>query len=76
MSDQGGWPVWRGPLAGVVEAFDAERGVGTVAGDGGSFFFHCTALTDGSREVEVGREVLFVLRPAHGRLEATSVVKR
>jgi cold shock CspA family protein len=76
LSDAGGWPVWRGPRSGVVEAFDAERGVGTIAAAGASFFFHCTALTDGSREVEVGREVLFVVRPAHGRLEATSVVKR
>ena len=70
-------PLWRGPRAGVVTAFDAERGVGTVTGaDGHPFVFHCTALTDGSREVEVGREVLFVVRPAHGRLEAASVVKR
>jgi cold shock CspA family protein len=76
LSEGGGWPVWRGPNAGVVEAFDPDRGVGTIAAAGGSFSFHCSALTDGSREVEVGREVLFVVRPAHGQLEAASVVKR
>jgi cold shock CspA family protein len=59
-----------------VSSFEADRGVGTVtAEDGQSFFFHCSALVDGSREVEVGRAVLFVVRAAHGRLEATSVVK-
>lgn len=77
MSETSGWPLWRGPRAGVVSAFESERGVGTITGtDGASFFFHCTALVDGSREVEEGREVLFVVRAAHGRLEATSVLKR
>ena len=38
---------------------------------------HCTALSDGSRAVEVGRPVEFVVRPGHGgRLEARELVKR
>ncbi len=58
-------------------SFEPERGVGTVAEeDGATFFFHCTALADGSRQVEVGRRVLFVVRPGHlGRLEAREVEK-
>jgi cold shock CspA family protein len=62
----------------VVRAFSAEQGLGTLADDEGSTFpFHCTALTDGSREVEPGRAVLFVVRPGHrGQLEAQEVVKR
>lgn len=77
MSRPAGWPLWRGPRSGVVEAFEPDRGTGTIAAeDGARFFFHCTALVDGSREVEEGREVLFVVRAVHGRLEASAVVKR
>jgi len=73
-----GWPARRDPRVGVVATFESERGVGTVAeADGTTFPFHCTALTDGSREVEVGRAVLFIVRPGHcGVLEAREVVKR
>lgn len=73
-----GWPLERGPCTGVVSAFDQERGLGTVtAEDGARYDFHCTALLDGSRSVEVGRPVLFVVRPGHrGLLEARSIEKR
>ena len=64
------------PVVGVVEAFDADRGYGTVAATGGDrWFFHCTALADGSRTVAVGTRVAFVVGPgAPGRWEARSVV--
>jgi len=77
LSAPDGWPLRRGPRAGVVTEFAADRGLGTVTEDGGtSFSFHCTALTDGSRQVEVGRRVRFVVRPGHGgRLEARVVEK-
>jgi cold shock CspA family protein len=73
-----GWPARRDPRTGIVVSFDEERGLGTVAdADGSTFDFHCTAITDGSRAVEVGRPVAFVVRPGHrGRLEARELVKR
>ena len=72
-----GWPLRRGPRCGVVSAFDEERGLGTVTdGEGASFDFHCTAIADGTRTIEVGRPVLFVVRPGHrGRLEARAIEK-
>jgi cold shock CspA family protein len=71
------WPLERGPCSGVVSAFEEERGLGTVdTEDGERYDFHCTAMVDGSRSVEVGRPVLFVVRPGHrGRLEARSIEK-
>lgn len=61
----------RVPRHGVVTAFDYDRGLGTVAQDGGpSFAFHCTAIADGSRQVEVGTKVLFTVAAGHmGRFE-------
>ncbi|MEM7287951.1 MAG: hypothetical protein AAF480_16490 [Actinomycetota bacterium] len=39
--------------------------------------FHCTALTDGSRRIEPGADVTFVLKPGRqGRWEATAVTRR
>jgi cold shock CspA family protein len=56
----------------VVTQFDDERGLGTVTGeDGRALPFHCTAILDGSRFVEVGTAVLFEVAPGHlGRVEA------
>jgi cold shock CspA family protein len=73
-----GWPVARGPRTGVVSSFEDERGLGTVTDEQGSVFdFHCTAIADGTRAIEVGRPVLFVVRPGHrGRLEACDLVPR
>ena len=61
-----------GPRLGTVSAFDAERGLGTVTDDSGaSYAFHCTALTDGTRQVVVGIRVTFVTAAGHlGRIEA------
>jgi cold shock CspA family protein len=68
----------RGPRIGTVASFEDDRGLGTIADeDGATFDFHCTAITDGSRTIEVGRAVVFVVRPGHrGRLEAREVLKR
>ncbi len=67
----------RGSLhLGVVSAFDEARGLGTVTGDDGTWPFHCTEITDGSRRVEVGRRVAFDVVPGHlGRMEAVRVTK-
>ena len=72
----GAWPCSpAGPRRGVVTAFDDTRGLGTVTGDDGRALpFHCTAIVDGSRFVEVGTAVLYDVAPGHvGRLEAHAV---
>lgn len=64
-------------MDGVVTAFDEPRGLGTIDADGTPYPFHCTALVDGSRAVEVGARVSFAVRPAGmGRWEATRIEKR
>ena len=61
--------------AGVVSAFDAEVGLGQIcAADGAMVGFHCVAVADGSRRIEVGTAVRFVVAPGlHGRWEATAI---
>ncbi len=63
----GPWPESRRSLRGVVEEFDDDRGLGTVSVVGGRRYrFHCTAVADGSRHVEVGAWVRLSLAGAHG----------
>lgn len=61
---------------GVVSAFDDPRGLGSIlADDGQRYEFHCTAVADGSRFIEVGTRVTFLLAAAHrGRYEAREIV--
>lgn len=65
------------PLLGRVTAFDEQRGLGTVtAEDGCELPFHCTAISDGSRRIDVGAAVAFVVVPGHrGRREARGLVR-
>ena len=65
-----------GPRHGRVTSFDAARGLGTVHDDAGpAYGFHATAIADGSRRIEVGAAVTFVVIPGHrGRYEARSLV--
>jgi cold shock CspA family protein len=65
----------RRPRSGSVTGFDDPRGWGEVTGtDGRVFPFHCTAITDGSRTIDVGTPVTFVVAAGHGgHLEARSV---
>jgi cold shock CspA family protein len=61
-------------LAGDVASFDAHAGLGTVrSADGTVFPFHCIAIADGSRSIEVGVHVTFELLAKMGRYEATAV---
>jgi cold shock CspA family protein len=62
---------------GVVSEFDEPRGLGAVRDEGGhAYRFHCTAISDGSRSIEVGARVSFVVRPGHlGLLEARELTK-
>lgn len=60
---------------GRVSAFDDDRGLGTVLGDDGAELgFHCTAIADGTRTIDVGAPVSYLTRPRHlGRWEATDI---
>lgn len=60
---------------GHVAAFDVEVGLGEIEGDeGGRHPFHCTAITDHSRDIALGRRVAFRLVAGHlGRIEAGEV---
>jgi cold shock CspA family protein len=64
-----------GEATGTVVAFEEERGTGTVrAEDGRELFFHCAAIADGSRRIEVGKHVAFHVVAGHlGRWEAANV---
>ena len=57
---------------GTVADFDDHRGYGTVRGDDGvELFFHCTAIADGSRTIDVGAAVEYEVVPGRlGRWEA------
>ncbi|MHB8244778.1 MAG: hypothetical protein ACYDGN_05380 [Acidimicrobiales bacterium] len=57
-------------------AYDTARGLGSIRDGEGEHRFHSTAITDASREIEVGTRVGFVLSAVHGGIfEATSVTK-
>lgn len=62
-------------MEGEVVSFDGPRGYGVVRGDDGEErTFHCTAITDGTRTIEVGTRVRFEVVPGHlGRWEAAEV---
>ena len=64
------------PRTGQVTAFDERRGTGIVgADDGRRYFFHCTAIADGSRRILEGTRVVFAVRAGHlGQTEARSIL--
>lgn len=54
-----------GQSYGRVQAYDYEVGLGTVeAADGRTFAFHCSAISDGTRRIDVGQPVVFTVGPA------------
>ena len=59
-------------MRGAVTTFDEAKGYGTVTDTSGdTWFFHCTAITGGSRTIEVGATVAFEVVPGGlGRYEA------
>ena len=63
---------------GTVTEFDDPKGWGTVtAANGDQHFFHCSAIADGSRFIEVGAEVAFTVVPGGlGRWEAAAITPR
>lgn len=67
-----------GVRAGTVTAFDDHRGLGEVTADDGTVHpFHCTAIADGSRTIDEGVAVRFVVTAGRlGRWEATDITPR
>ncbi len=65
-------------MNGRVLSFDRHAGFGTVrAESGGDYFFHCTAIADGTRTIEEGATVTFDIVPGHhGRWEAARIQHR
>ena len=63
---------------GTVVAFDEHRGLGEIeTSEGARFPFHCTAIADGTRTIDVGAVVTFDLAAgALGRWEATAITRR
>jgi cold shock CspA family protein len=61
---------------GTVERFDTGSGLGEITGaDGTTYPFHATEIADGTRTIEVGAAVDFVVIAGHlGRWEASAVV--
>ena len=61
---------------GRVTEFDEQVGLGVVQGDDGvSYPFHCTAIADGSRTIDVGAHVAFTVQPGPGgRWEAGGLI--
>jgi cold shock CspA family protein len=64
-----------GRYRGKVEFFDRDVGLGELRTDDGELFpFHCTQLSDGSREIAVGARVELTVAPGHrGTWEAVAV---
>ena len=63
-----------GACTGVVTAFDADVGVGWLESDGVEWLFHCTTITDGTRQIAPGTRVQFEVRAGGpGRWEAFHV---
>jgi cold shock CspA family protein len=61
-------------VQGTVIEFDDARGLGVLDADGTTYPFHCTALVEGTRTIEVGAEVTFGVRPGGlGQWEATAI---
>ncbi|MFM7126868.1 MAG: cold shock domain-containing protein [Actinomycetota bacterium] len=62
--------------SGRVTAFDAHVGLGQVTTeDEVQIMFHCAEIADGSRSIEIGQPVRFLVRSKFGRNEAFAIVK-
>jgi cold shock CspA family protein len=63
-------------IAGTVASFDDPRGIGVVRTEqGDEHFFHCSAIADGTRTIEVGAPVVFSVAAGRaGQWEAFDIV--
>jgi cold shock CspA family protein len=62
-------------VRGRVVEFDEHVGTGSVEGeDGTRLLFHCVAIADGSRRIDVGTDVTYDVVPGRlGRWEAWAI---
>lgn len=61
-------------VSGVVTEFDEAVGLGEVrADDGLAYPFHCVEIADGSRNIDVGTPVAFLVVAKLGRQEAAAI---
>ncbi len=59
---------------GCIASFDERAGIGEAYDGLSRWFFHCTAIADGSRTIIEGAAVDFALTPGHlGRWEASDI---
>ncbi len=58
---------------GVVESFDAHRGLGYINAQGERFLFHCAEITDGTRDIATSTRVSFIPVERFGNREASVV---
>jgi len=58
---------------GIVESFDAHKGLGLIDSDGEKYLFHCAEISDGTRDIAVNTPVSFVSVQRFGNREASVV---
>jgi cold shock CspA family protein len=64
-------------VSGTVVSFDPHVGLGVIAApDGRRFPFHCVAIADGTRRIEVGTDVSFTTIARMGRWEAWGIASQ
>jgi cold shock CspA family protein len=64
-----------GRLLGHVEKFDFDRGLGMIWSGGQEFLFHCAEIVDGTRDINIGESVSFVVAHRFGLVEASEIEK-
>ena len=69
--------VYFSPVKGTIREFDSQRGIGALKSENNEeFAFHCVSISDGSRHIEVGSEVVCLIGPGRlAAMEATCIVK-
>mgnify|MGYP002631305737 CR=1 FL=1 len=69
-------PLLQTLVSGTVARYDSEAGLGEVAdAEGRRWPFHCTAISDGSREIDPATAVAFAIAPGGpGQWEARPVI--
>ena len=61
-------------LTGIVTAFNDAHGLGEITDSASVVWpFHCVSITDGSRTIEAGRQVVFRTGFRVARPEAVSI---
>jgi CspA family cold shock protein len=62
-------------MNGVVASFNSHRGLGYISVGEEQYLFHCAEIVDGTREIEIGAQVTFVVAQRFGNLEASEIIK-